>query len=189
MAFKLIREAQAIAALGNKAEFAKHVQRTIGLDSVASLTEAFGPSDMEVTPQHYQHWLTTIMSLADERHVNLTKRQSFNDLAFELLDNDSFVDALGGDPERTKRTILGALWSAYKVNQAHTRVQDHVSQMADKAKEEEALSGFAQALTAAKGVEDEGYTARRSAARPVYQQALKGGKQNPYPKGSLRASL
>jgi len=197
MTFKLIREAQILAKLGDKAARAQQIKTILGLSSITTLAED-AAEDFQITPQHYQQWLQTVMSIAQERGITLAKRQNFNEIAFEILDNDSLVDALGGDAEATKGNILKALWQAYKVNQAHDKVQSHVGGIIDKAREdEEAASnlagaqdggGFAQVLGASKGVENEEQHSSRI-VRPVFQRALKRGKTNPYPAGSLRAAL
>lgn len=200
MSFKMIREAQAIARLGDKAEFAKKVQTILGTDSVVPIAEIFDQKEFEVTPQHYTQWLETLLDVARERGVNVNRKQDFNEIAFEILDNDSLVDALGGDSEATKRNILKALWQSYQVSKAHTRVQDHVSGVIDRTREEEEAvdqlvgseceeeSGFSQAMKLSTGVEQEeqSYRLRKP---PIYRQALRKGKKNPYPAGSLRAAL
>lgn len=201
MSFKMIREAQALARLGSKAKVAQTVQRIIGVDSVIPIAEAFDQKEFEVTPAHYNQWLATINEIGAERGVNLSKRQNFNDIAFEILDNDSLVDALGGNAEQTKLNILKALWQAQQVSKAHTRVQDHVKSVIDKTREEEEAvdslvgsdedeeSGFGQALATAQGVEQEERSAPRVGRQPIFQHSLRKGKKNPYPVGSLRAAL
>lgn len=199
MSFKLIREAQTIAKLGNKAEFAKKVQQILGTDSIVPIAEAFDQTSFDVTPQHYNQWLATLTDIAQERGVNVSKRQAFNDIAFEILDNDSLVDAIGGDPERTKQNIVKALWQAYQVSKAHTKVQDHVNGLKAKAREDEEMvsqlvgaedeeSGFEQAFNMAVGVEQEEHT--HSKPNHFLRQAVRrGGKTNPYPPNTLRAAL
>lgn len=180
MSFKLIREAQAIAKLGTKAQFAKQVQQILG---VQSILEAIEPAAFEITPQDYQQWLTAIIEIAAERGMNVSKKNDFTDLAHDLLDNDPKLDALGGDRMRAQQTVVSALWQAYKVNQAHTKVQSSVAGAVNQAREDEEAAnglvgseegGFAQAFDAAKGVENEERVKRR---------------RNPYPVGSLRAAL
>lgn len=173
MSFKMIREAQAIARLGDKAPFAQTIQKIIGSTSVTAIEEAFDQKQFEVTPEHYNQWLSTIVDMAAERGISLTKRQNFNDLAFDILDNDSLVDALGGDTEKTKLNILKALWQAYQVSKAHTKVQDHVGEVIQKTREEE-----------------EQVAAPRVRTQPLYQKAIATpGARNPYPAGTLRAAL
>jgi TolA-binding protein len=201
MSFKLIREAQALAKLGTHANFVKQVQKILGTDSVVgipTLAEAFDPATFQVTPQHYNQWLSTVLDIAREHGKDAAKRDVFNEIAFDILDNDSLVDALGGDRERTKGNIVKALWQAFKVNQAHGAVQDHVTGTIKKAREDEEAasqlvgaedSGFVQALSVAKGVENEEtmFPGRRSPS--MLAGALKSGKRNPYPPSSLRAAM
>jgi hypothetical protein len=198
MSFKMIREAQAIAKLGDKAAFAQKVQQILGTDSIIPIAEAFDQTSFEVTPQHYNQWLATLTDIAQERGVSISKRQAFNDIAFEILDNDSLVDAIGGDPERTKMNIVKALWQAYQVSKAHTKVQDHVKGVVAKAREDEEManrlagcedeeSGFEQAFNVATGVENEERSRKPNAF--LRQAVRKGGKTNPYPPNTLRAAL
>jgi hypothetical protein len=159
MSFKMIREAQALARLGNKAQFAKQVQHIIGVDSITTIEEDMAATDVEVTPAHYNEWLSMIVDIAAEEGVTLTKRQAFNDIAHEILDNDSFIDSLGGDMEKVKSRITNTLWQSLKVSKAHSSVQAHVANAVGKAREDEELHLDPE--------ED----------------------HNPYPPGSLRAAL
>ena len=147
MKLSLIREANTLANLGDRAAMAKQVQKILGIDSVSSLVETSG-SDFEVTPQHYTQWLEVINDIARERGVSLRVRRNFNEIAFDVLDNDSFIDAIGGDTEQTKGSIVKSLWQAHQVNLAHEKVQSSVG----KAREEEEASGFRQAFDVAYGV-------------------------------------
>jgi BMFP domain-containing protein YqiC len=201
MSFKLIREAQVLAKLGDKAKFVQNVQAILGADSAAgipTLGEGFDPKNFQITPQHYTQWLNTVLDIAREHGKDAAKSQVFKDIAFEILDNDSLVDALGGNPEATKGKIVKALWAAFKVNQQHGAVQDHVTGAIKKAREDEEAasqlvggedSGFAQVLDAAKGVENEEtmFPVRRD--RSTLSAVLRASKTNPYPKGSLRAAM
>jgi hypothetical protein len=175
--FKLLREAQALEKLGDKAAFVKNVQEILGVDSVTAVLES---APYEITPEDYQQWLPAIIDIGAERGININKKVEFMDLAHELLDNDPKLDAVGRD-HATCRKIVSALWQMFKVNQAHGDVKTHVAGMVDKAREEEEAAnglvggegGFEQAFATAKGVENEERVRRR----------------NPYQPGTLRAML
>lgn len=202
MSFKLIREAQARLRMDDEQlKLARHVSSVLKKNV---LGEAFNPSDFEVTPEHYSQWLSTMQDMANERGMNLNKRMEFNELAFEILDNDSFVDALGGDAEKTKENIVKTLWQSHQVARAHQKVSQHVGQTIERTREEEEMvdqlvgaedeegGGFAQAFKAAQGVEDEEQHMykRHVGPRTVFQHAVaKPSRKNPYPPGSLRASI
>ncbi len=177
--FTLIREAEARLKLGAKAKELDNVRQILG---VSSLTEMMSPSDFEITPADYQEWLKAIIEIAQERGLNVSKKIDFMDLAHDLLDDDPKLDALGGDRMMAKRNIVNALWQAYRVNQAHNAVQDHVANTIKQAQQDEeaadglvgsedAGGGFTQAFNAAKGAEDE--------EQP----------RNPYRPGTLRHAL
>jgi hypothetical protein len=208
MSLKLIRQAQAVSRMGNtELELARHVQSVL---KTPSLVEAFDASQFEVTPDHYNEWLSVMKDMAEEQGMSLDRKQAFNEIAFEVLDNDSFVDALAsgdaGDAEQTKENIVKALWQAYQVNKAHARVSSHVGSKINQAQDdvrtlgglvgdqEEETSGFAQDFAAAKGTEDEeSMFPRRQAPRAhnllSKAVALKKSRKNPFPAGSLRASI
>lgn len=201
MSFKLIREAQARLHMDDEQyKLARHVSSVLKKNV---LSEAFNPSEFEVTPQHYNQWLETLLDIAQERGVSANKRSDFNEIAFEILDNDSFIDALGGDTEMAKENIVKTLWQSYQVNKAHQRVSKHVSDTIERTREEEEMvdqlvgaedeeaGGFAQAFKQAQGMEDEESMFKRSVGpRTVYQHAVhKSSRKNPYPPGSLRASI
>jgi hypothetical protein len=177
--FKLLREAQALEKLGDKAPFAKQVQQILGVQSITDVMES---APYEITPQDYQQWLPAIIDIAAERGVNINKKVEFMDLAHDLLDNDPKMDAIGGDSAAARRKVVSALWQMFKVNQAHGEVKDHVASAVTKAREEEeaandlvgAEGGFEQAFDTAKGVENEEIVKRR---------------RNPYQPGTLRAML
>jgi hypothetical protein len=176
--FKLLREAQALEKLGDKAAFAKQVQQILGVASVITVMEA---APYEVTPEDYQEWLPAIIDIAAERGININKKDPFMDLSHDLLGNDPKLDMIGAD-QAMRRKIVSALWQMYKVNQAHGDVKTHVAGLVDKAREDEETAnglvggegGFEQAFSAAKGVENEEIIKRR---------------RNPYQPGTLRAML
>lgn len=198
MQFKMIREAETINKLGDEATFVQHVQRVLGADSVTSIVEG-AEEDFAITPQHYTQWLQTMMDMAKESGVNLLKRREFEDLAFDILDNDLAIDMLGGDAEVTKQNITKALWQSYQVSRAHDKVTKHVGGTIAQAREDEQLasmvagcedeeSGLEQAFDMAKGVENEERSSRKQ--NNFLRQAVRvGGKTNPYPPKTLRAAL
>lgn len=141
MTFKLIREANTINRLGDKADIAKKVQQALGIDSIVPVAEAItqSPQDYGVTPADYQEWLNAILDIAQEEGINLNKKNDFMDLAHDLLDNDSRVDALGfGDQQqRAKQNIVKVLWQTYQVSKAHSKVQQTVGGAIRAAHEDE----------------------------------------------------
>lgn len=199
MSFKMLREAQAIAQLGEKADFIKTIQTIIGSPTITDIPvigEEFDPSMFEITPAHYNEWLATVLEIAEEQGKDPSKRAVFVELANWILENDSLIDAQDS-PDKTREKVIKALWSAYQVNRAHTAVQTHVQSGITKAREDEEAanslvgseeSGVVSNIRAAMGVQDE-ETVRPKSVRFLATDVLKGGRSNPYPKGSLRAAM
>lgn len=153
----------------------------IGLDEdqiarvTAPVTESTG-----ITPDHYAQWLDVIEDTAMEQGTSLTSRNAFNEIAFEVLDNDSFVDSLSGG-EQLKMRIVKALWSTKQAAKAHAQIGTVASPSQEN--EEQFVTAYRDAY------EDE---QRSIKADSLIGKAVTGDapvQGNPYPAGSLRANL
>jgi hypothetical protein len=96
----------------------------------------------------------------------LNLKKNFEDLAFEMLDNDPMVDELGID-EKTKRQIVNTLWSTHK--STHKSVTPSVENEED-------------VTQLGNSAEQEGY----AACLDQYNGVLSRSPRNPYAKGSQR---
>lgn len=114
----LIKNAQIISTLSERdVEYYTTVQQTLGLESIVEAVEQLSSV---ITPHDYQEWLRLTQEIADEDDIDLSRESDFQDLAWELLDNDPKIDAIGGD-ETMKQHIINTLWHAYNtnINQQH----------------------------------------------------------------------
>lgn len=184
--FKMIKEAQARIALGNKVTVAEQVQRILGDSSIETVksifVEAFDESAYQITPQDYSDWLQAVIEIAAEQGLTAGRKQDFMQVAMDIvLDNDPKFDALGGNTEELKARVAQTLWQTFKASKAHRAVQGGVTDTINQAREEEEAiaamrndnsqeGGFEQALRTATGTEEEEEVC-------------------PYPHGTLRASL
>lgn len=94
-------------------------------------------SQTEISSEHYDTWLSLILEIAEEQHVQLKTRAVFNEYAFEVLDNDPILDMIGGNNEPVKFQIVTVLWKMYAQQQAQKRASGHVQRAAKQAQEDE----------------------------------------------------
>lgn len=140
MMFKMIREAQAVAALGDRLTLAKQVQQMVGLESLADasklIAEQFDPSQFEIKPEYYNEWMAALQGEAEAQGVDISRKQDFMDFAHMMLENDPRVQELGADDALVQK-IVSTLWTAARAAQSHAKVSQHVDKHIQKTREEE----------------------------------------------------
>lgn len=121
--FDLIKKAQLVSEVGDKLGVLEEIRQKLGegktIFDAKALVESVKEEDGDSTPitkNHYKKWLTTIKSMAKQEGVDITNKHSFEDLAFEILDNDPFLDKISGSNEATKYKIVKSLWKEFKIN-------------------------------------------------------------------------
>ena len=87
-----------------------------------------------IQPADYQEWLRVVSEVGQEQNIDLTNQAAFQDLAFELLDNDPKVDAIGNS-EDTKNNIVNTLWHAF--NTSNYQQKADMSNQAGQVEDEE----------------------------------------------------
>lgn len=129
--FRLIKEAQILTKMHPEARVTLHsFVDTVDGQSLAAVLESFVPSDSD-----YTDWLRVIVEEGAERGVNLSRRQVFMDLAYEVLDNDPM------SPDQSMYDmIVHKLWADYKAAKQGARVE----KVGRAQENEEALSRAAE---------------------------------------------
>lgn len=173
MSFKMIREAQALARLGSNAKEVQVLKAALGVDSVIGLPvlgEGTGPENGD-----WSTWLSTLVDHASEAGINIAKKADFFDLAHEMFDNDPKMGSIGGG-HKMREKCATTLWHQYQMNKSLNGVHDHADSLPQENEETSAFKKDAPLL-------------RKVTKAPVLKAAVGVGKTNPYPAGSLRASL
>jgi hypothetical protein len=110
MSLSLIKEAQIRSVLSEaELNYYSTVQKELGL---SSLSEAIESTENTITPLDYQDWLRVIKEHGEEMGLDLTKSGVFQDIAWEVLDNDPKI-AMLGDDEDSKVHIVNTLWHTF----------------------------------------------------------------------------
>jgi len=129
--------------------------------------------EQAVTPHDYQKWMRVMHEEGAARGININNKRSFEDLAFEMLDNDPKMDSIGSD-ERTKSNIVNILWQQHRAMIAQQKAQQSFKSMMrpEENEEYEEVSGaFQQA---------------QDACLDHWRGTVKGTPKNPYAKGTKR---
>lgn len=128
-------------------------------------------------PSTFDEWLVTIRDMASEDNVSISNKAKFEDVAFEVLDNDSKLDEYTGDVEKAKLEIVNALWRTHKAEidslKAKKRFTDRLN--SPKSMEEEEMSS--------NDVVSAGYRAMKDA----YENGTL--PTCPYTKGTVRCKM
>lgn len=147
MNLSMIKEAQ-IASTMDKSELAalEQVKAILGEKSIHSLLESFSPS-----PEDYNKWLSVIVGHAQDVGASLNKKSSFQDLAFDVLDNDPAFpqgDYDGTEPGEQpqyelQELIVNKLWRDYQAAKHGARIE----KVAQRHQEEEEIAATHAAMT------------------------------------------
>lgn len=114
----------------------------------------FGPND-------FQEWLREIRSIADERNEKLTSQTDFEDIAYDLLDNDSKLDLFKGNVEALKTQIVNRLWRQHKAERDLYNADQK----------------WTKSLTSKRGEENEEATSPKKFENPIMDAGYQAGKQ------------
>ena len=101
----LIKNAQLLSTL-TEAEVKRYTELSVILNKPFNDIVLEGMNTIQ--PADYQEWLRVVSEVGQEQNIDLTNQAAFQDLAFELLDNDPKVDAIGNS-EDTKNNIVNTL--------------------------------------------------------------------------------
>jgi len=80
--------------------------------------------EAKLTKKDYNLWLRVVKAEGRTQNVNINVKSNFEDVAFDLLDNDSKIDLLSGDTELAKRTIVDVLWRMHHVEKAVNKARE-----------------------------------------------------------------
>lgn len=163
------------------------------------LQEAANPAvkqDFGIGPKDYNAWLRAIRSIAKEEGNNINKRGKFDEIAFEVLDNDPAMDSLGGD-EKAKIKIVNALWHKHQQSVTGDAASKEATRASKRvAKEEEE---FTRMSGTEGGTNVQSAGKQHSAIQKVISDAYNKGKttepqkaarvKNPYESGTSRNKL
>lgn len=134
MNLHMIKEAQ-IASTVDKSELAilETVKTALGKTSICELLESMSPS-----ADDYNQWLSVIVDTAAERGININKKTAFQDVAFEVFENDPMP------PEYDmQELIVNKLWTDYKGARHGARIEKVVQRQ----QEEEELADVIDAMS------------------------------------------
>lgn len=150
----------------NESKYSSHKKKTI-----STITEAVGSAEIarriveayQVGPSDYNKWLDVILGYARENGYNLSRKATFQDVAYGVLENDPApIDIDMQD------AIVNTLWANFKAQQQQSKV-DKVHRAKEEEEqlkyalkkmrghEDEQEAAFSQAYKAAQGMEDEEY--------------------------------
>lgn len=114
-------------------------------EAATNVMESFST---DIGKDDYSKWLEAIRSEAKERNISLTKRDRFDELAFDMLDDDPKLDA-ADDPEEIKIKVVNALWHRYHSQNATNKADKALSRGSKQApKAEENEEGDASEISA-----------------------------------------
>lgn len=183
----LIKNAQILSTLSESQieQFTK-IQQLLGLSSIVEAVEELSTA---ITPHDYEEWLRIIREYGEELGADLSNVTSFEDIAWEMLDNDPKLDAIGGD-EEVKRHVVNTLWHAFNTAQHHQQVSTLSSN--PRAVEDEAVD-----KKASKSVEFIKHISSNPALSKVYRNGISAANaaksnpeqkapKSPYSSGTLR---
>ncbi len=138
--YSMIREAQSLTKVRKSPhlETLKEIQKLTGktlTETIEFLGEAF---TREITPEDYDEWIRQVVMQAEDLKdggtpVNLNKRQVFNDLLGDILENDPAGKVNLGDSQLTKH-VFDATWKRYQGTRDHLKAANVM-----KAREEEEM--------------------------------------------------
>lgn len=142
MNLHMIKEAQ-IASTVDKSELAilETIKTALGKTSICDLLEAFKP-----TPADYDEWLSQIVGIAADEGRSITKAADFNELAFDVIDNDPNFPVFGNagdEPGQMQQMIVAKLWTDYKAAKHGARIEKVVQRQ----QEEEELADVIDAMS------------------------------------------
>lgn len=102
----------------------QQVKQLVGHDAAFAILEG---DNNGLSPDNYRGWLSAIQDMARKQNISINKKSKFEDVAFDVLDKDRFIDTLSGSSEKNKQRIVNILWQDHKSHVAHNKLTSHLS--------------------------------------------------------------
>jgi hypothetical protein len=134
-----------------------------------------------VDPVHiledYKKWMRVIHAESKARGVNINTKRNFEDIAFEMLDNDPKMDLIGAN-EEAKAKLVNILWQQHRVMIAQNKAEAVINFKSFFARPEENQEYEEQTSGA--------YQQAQDACLDHWRGVVRGVPKNPYAKGTRR---
>lgn len=167
MKYSLINHFNAINKLSPEDQvFVESVANFRGI----SLAEAVGLDlpHQDITPEDYAQWLDLIKAFAEDEGADLDSPSGFQDVAFEVLDNDPKMDLYGGS-EDIKQAIVNTLYHGYRAQASHSSASEVARAPRPEENEEQ---------TSTKGDDLMSRIYNNPVLQKVYQSAVSAGQND-----------